>query len=185
MNKSAFRNATTGIITIMAVTNVTVAQAQEGVSLPGGASSLRETHEDWAVGCTVQAGTAPTKICSLSQEQVDGRTQQRVLAIEVRPSSAGAARVILILPFGLNLQKGITLQIDDAEVSAMKPFRTCLPADCLVDAEMDDATVMALRRGNALKVNTVADGGKEISFAISLKGFQGAFERAVELGNSD
>jgi invasion protein IalB len=39
----------------------------------------------------------------------------------------------------------------------------------------------ALRKGAQLKVKTVADGGKDAPFAISLKGFPNAFDRAAAL----
>lgn len=60
--------------------------AQEA-GLPGGATSLREGHGDWMVACnmTTQNNVAG-KACSLSQEQADGQSRQRVMAVEFRPN---------------------------------------------------------------------------------------------------
>jgi invasion protein IalB len=156
------------------------AQAQEP-SLPGGANSLRETHGDWLVGCTIQQQNGRnTKQCALSQEQADQSSRQRVLAIELKPEGAGA-QGLMILPFGLALEQGASLQIDEGPASPTHKFRTCLPAGCLVPISFDARALAALRKGNQLKVKTVADGGKETPFTISLKGFPGAFDRTAAL----
>ena len=152
-------------------------------TLPGGATSLREAHGDWTVGCSLQ-GQPATKVCSLGQEQTDGRTNQRVLAIELRAISKDAARATVVLPFGLDLQKGMTLQVDDAKAAGPWPIRTCLPIGCLADSEIDAATLAALGKGTSLKLNLTADGGKEMTFSVSLKGFAGAYARTLELAKT-
>jgi invasion protein IalB len=156
------------------------ALAQEP-SLPGGATSLRENHGDWVVTCSIQQQNGKSaKLCGLGQEQADQNSRQRVLAIELRPEGANATG-ILILPFGLALDQGASFQIDDGPASPVQKFRTCLPAGCLVPVNFDARTLAALRKGNQLKVKTVADGGKEAPFTISLKGFPGAFDRTTAL----
>jgi invasion protein IalB len=156
------------------------ALAQEP-ALPGGATSLRENHGDWVVGCSIQQQSGKNvKVCGLSQEQTDQNSRQRVLAIEVRPEGAGV-QGILVLPFGLALDQGASFQIDDGPASPVQKFRTCLPAGCLVPVNFDARTLAALRKGNQLKVKTVADGGKEAPFTISLKGFPGALDRTAAL----
>jgi invasion protein IalB len=156
------------------------AHAQD-VTLPGGASSLRENHGDWVVNCSVQAlGGRNVKSCALSQEQADSNTRQRVLGIELRAGD-NKAEGILVMPFGLALDKGIVFQIDDSAFSPVQKFRTCLPAGCLVPVSFDGRTLAALRKGTQLKIKAVADGGKETPFTISLKGFPGAYDRTVVL----
>jgi invasion protein IalB len=149
--------------------------------LPGGASSLRESHGDWMVSCAVQEQAGRNvKSCALSQEQTNGNSRQRVLAIELKPENTGVAG-ILILPFGLALDHGATFQVDDSPAGPPQKFRTCIPAGCLVPVSFDARTLAALRKGNQLKVKTVADGGKETPFTISLKGFPSAFDRTAAL----
>src|SRR5688572_23504746 len=127
------------------------ALAQEP-SLPGGATSLRESHGDWAVSCNIQQQNGKNvKLCGLSQEQHDQNSRQRVLAIELRPEGA-AAQGVLVLPFGLDLDKGASFQIDDGPPSPVNKFRTCLPQGCLVPVNFDARTLAAVRKGNQLKV---------------------------------
>jgi invasion protein IalB len=153
----------------------------DDTGLPGGATSLREAHGDWAVSCSVQtANSKTTKACALSQELTDRKSGQRVLAIEVRPAGT-AADGTLVLPFGLALAKGATLQIDDGQASSALAFRTCLPAGCVVPVNFDTKMLAALRSGAALKVKATRDGGGDVQFSLSLKGFGGAFDRTATL----
>lgn len=156
-----------------------VAQADEAVpSLPGGASSLQETYQDWQVGCALSDGV---KLCSMSQQQHNVQTQQRVLAagLVVEGSGLGGA---LVLPFGLELDSGVSLQVDDAAPLGTKPFSTCLPGGCVVPLSFDAALVETLAASAALKIAAKADGSREdVALEVSLKGFSQAWKRLAEL----
>ena len=76
----------------------------------GGASSLQETYDDWQVACGQQGGV---KRCAMGQQQISKENRQRVLDIELWPSG-DKLEGALMLPFGLALDQGVTLQIDDA-----------------------------------------------------------------------
>jgi len=156
------------------------ANAQD-TGLPGGASSLRESHGDWVVTCAIQNQAGRNvKLCAFSQEQTDNNSRQRVLAIELKPETTGVSGM-LILPFGLALDQGASFQIDDGPTGTPQKFRTCIPAGCLVPVSFDARTLAALRKGSQLKVKTIADGGKDTPFTISLKGFPNAFDRTAAL----
>lgn len=148
-------------------------------SLPGGASSLNETYQDWRVGCA-QQGAA--KRCSLSQVQAQ-QDGQRVLAIELDAPSGNAVSGTLVLPFGLALEPGVSFQIDDKPAMPPARFRTCMPGGCLVSVTFDSPTLVALRAGTALKVKAVADGGAAFPLSISLQGFATALDRVAVLSH--
>jgi invasion protein IalB len=151
---------------------------QAGQGLPGGASSLQETYGDWRVACAQQNGK---KTCALSQRQTDKDSRQLVLAVELSAPAADKAEGTLILPFGLAIERPITLQIDQAAAGPALHFRTCLPVGCLVGLNFDAATVALLRKGTTLTIKATADGGQETSFKISLKGFADALDRTAAL----
>ncbi|MBB3594214.1 invasion protein IalB [Rhizobium sp. BK529] len=157
------------------------AVAQE-VSLPGNASSLSETHASWTVQCVIASATdgSKAKQCALSQQQIEQKTGQRALAIELTADN-GIAKGNLVLPFGLDLQKGVSLQIDDGATGATLQFRTCLPAGCLVDVMFDAKMITSLKSGTTLKVRATPLGAREITFSIALSGFASSYERVVEL----
>ena len=147
--------------------------AQASSALPGGASSLNETYKDWRVSCQ-QEGT--NKRCALSQIQAQ-QNGQRVLAIELNPPNGNTISGTLILPFGLALESGIALQIDEKPLMQPIRFRSCLPVGCLVPVAFDAPTLAVLRTATALKVKAVADGGTAAPFSISLQGFAAGLDR--------
>jgi invasion protein IalB len=146
--------------------------------LPGGASSLNETYKDWQVSCAQQGAV---KRCSMSQQQANQQSRQRVLAIEINAVTAAKVEGLLVLPFGLVLDAGAKLQIDDGGIGQPIRFSTCLPAGCLIPLSFDAATVVNLRKGTALKVVATADGGAATPFSISLQGFGTALDRIAAL----
>ena len=148
--------------------------------LPGGASSLTETHGDWTVACRLgQQDEQTIRLCALSQQQ-SNQQGQRVLAVELRPADDGAGGV-MILPFGLVLAQGVTLRIDESEAGEPLPFSTCLPAGCIVPISFDAARIEALSQGTTLAVTATATNGGETNLAISLAGFTSALNRTREL----
>lgn len=154
-----------------------VAGGRTRSSLPGGASSLNETYQDWLVACRA---ANDAKQCAMSQQQSQ-QNGQRVLAIELSAPSSNTVSGILVMPFGLALESGVTFRID--EQPAMQPmrFRTCVPAGCLVSVAFDAPTIIALRAGATLKIEAVADGGAPVPFSVSLQGFSTALDRVAAL----
>ncbi len=151
--------------------------------LPGGATTLNETHGEWRVTCAAPEGAVR---CAISQAQVRGENRQRVLAIEIFAAEGGnTASGTLVLPFGLKLDQGAVFAIDEGQALPPLRFSTCLPAGCLVPLSFNKDAVTAMRTGKALKVKAAAnDSGQEVNFSISLAGFASALARAAELGRS-
>lgn len=151
--------------------------------LPGGATSLNETHGDWRVTCATQENVVR---CAVSQVQVNNQNRQRVLSVELTAAEGGSsAEGTLVLPFGLALDQGVVLSIDEGEFQPPLRFSTCLPAGCLVPLTFNADAVTAMRAGTALNVKAAANGsGQEVNFSISLAGFTSALARAAELSGS-
>jgi invasion protein IalB len=155
--------------------------AKGAALLPGGAQTLREGYGDWVVSCDIRTqNNASQKVCGLSQVQTNTQSHQRILFIQLQPKGS-VVDGTLVLPFGPDLSKGVTLQVDDGSVFASLPFWTCLPAGCLVKLSFDTKSVAALRAGHSLKVNVFPVGLPETSFSVSLKGFPNALDRTIVL----
>ena len=166
---------------VLALALLTSGAAAQG--LPGGATSLNETHGDWTVACTTHEDIAR---CALTQTQVNGQDGQRVLAVQLTAGQDGeAVNGVLVLPFGLRLDSGVRIALDEAAPREPLRFSTCLPAGCLVPLAFDAATVTAFRAGTALSVTVIAnDSGQEAVFSISLSGFTSALNRIAELNGT-
>ena len=163
------------LIAGIAIGGAAVASAKD---TGNGPSSLTETYEDWRVVCTQQN---ETRQCAFSQQQrqQNGRT---VLAIELVPAKNGTLSGTLLLPFGLALDKGVALALDDAPPAAALPFKTCLPSGCIAPLTLSAATAKSYRTGTAIKLTMAAsDTGKPVTLSISLKGFGPALDRTIAL----
>lgn len=147
------------------------ASAQES-TLPGGASSLQEAYQDWSLTCQ---GT-PKIVCSVSQQQSQ-QNGQRVLAVELGKGEGGVVSGNLVLPFGLQLDSGAALQIDEGQVGEPMRFSTCLPAGCLVPLSFDANAITNLRTGTALKIKVKSADQKDLTLSVSLKGLAAALDR--------
>lgn len=174
---TSIRFILSGLALILLIGSPSLAQEP---TLPGGATALNESHGDWTVTCAIrqQPDETRVRVCALSQQQITLQTRQRALAIELRPEGDGV-KGTLILPFGLALAEGVIYRFDDGQPGTPQTFRTCLPAGCPIDIAFD--TVSGLRAGNTLNVIATADGGQEMTFAVSLAGFSSAFDRVVAL----
>jgi len=145
--------------------------------LPSGANSMQETFVDWQVACTVQGGT---RVCTLSQQQYEKRSKKRVLAVEFAEFEGDSVKGALILPFGLLLDDGINLRVDDKGAKTKLRYRTCLPAGCLVTLDFDKKMMAAMRKGDVLEIEAVGDEGA-VPFKVSLSGFSKALARVKML----
>lgn len=171
---AGMRRATGALAALALATGAAV--AQPAPSFPGGAQSVSEAFQDWQVACTLPQGT---KRCVISQQQLDSRSRQRVLSVELQPKGEKVEGV-LFLPFGLFLEKGVALKLGEADLAALR-FSTCLPQGCVVPLSFDARALAQLRKADALRVNAATDTGQVQPFTISLKGFGPALDRATAL----
>ena len=150
-------------------------------AFPGDATSIQEVYESWTVLCAQPEGK---RICSLSQQQTDKDSRQRVLALELTATSADKADGTLLLPFGLAVDKDVTLQVDGAALGSAQHFRTCVQSGCVVKMTLDAPTIGMLKKGTALAVKVTTADGQPLTFTLLLKGFSSAFDRTTVLGKS-
>ncbi|MEO9340362.1 invasion associated locus B family protein [Mesorhizobium sp. SB112] len=72
-------------------------------------------------------------LCAFSQPQSNAKGQN-VLSVELQPAG-DATSGVLVLPFGLAVTQGITLQVDEAESRTPCPFFTCAGSQLIVTGE--------------------------------------------------
>lgn len=146
--------------------------------LPGGASTLQETYEDWTVSCQ---SAKDNTVCAVRQDQSSTQTGQRVLTVELRNMNGGKVEGVILMPFGLDLAKGSTLKIDEVDGPHLT-FSTCLPQGCLAPVSFDAKQVASLKAGTNLNVSATAlSPSQAVAFKISLKGYGAALDRIIAL----
>jgi invasion protein IalB len=149
------------------------------VSLPNGASSINETYGDWTINCAIADNQ---KRCGFSQEQGNSQTGQRLFAIDLQPPADGQTNGVLLLPFGLKLDDGVKLKLDEQNLGQGARFSTCLPAGCLVPISFPTVATDAMKKGEKLVITATRNGGGEApTFTVSLSGFTAALNRVAEL----
>lgn len=147
--------------------------------LPGGASSLNETYQDWRLICQQ---TATASRCAISQQEFDGKTHQRIVSIELT-SSANQMSGVVVLPFGLALNKGAELHADGKTLGNILNFSTCVPAGCLVPVSFDHTQLDTLQMAKKVEVKFSTLTGQQITLPISNKGLDKAVNRLAALSH--
>ncbi|WOH68025.1 invasion associated locus B family protein [Bradyrhizobium sp. BWA-3-5] len=145
-------------------------------ALPNGASQLSETYGDWTLNCSTG-----TRACTLSQALVN-KEGQRAFLIELRVAKDGASEGTILMPFGLKLEAGVLLKLDDQDLGEGLRFSTCVAQGCMLPINFPVAGMNAIRNGKALAVGALnMSDGQLVTFTISLNGFAVAVDRAVQL----
>lgn len=153
--------------------------APPAVTFAGGASAITEIHRDWTVNCNVQ-GTA--RACLISQSLSNTANGQRLFTIELRVAAENRVEGGMLLPFGLNLNAGVSLALDDKPFGDKIAFTTCTQQGCFAPFAVEGASFAALQSGNTMKVGALSGAnGEPVIFAVSLSGFTSAMNRAVAL----
>lgn len=163
------------------LTTAAMAQTAEGVQAP---STLSETYEAWTVQCANRAeGEQIQRTCQMSQELLQQGTGQRVLMVAIGNADQGGAKGTMVLPFGLRLSDGVSVNIAEEEV-LRGVYRTCLPAGCVSEIDLSEELLGKLANAEAASVLMTADNGQPVKTDVSLKGFKPAYQRLVVLAGS-
>lgn len=153
--------------------------AAQSATLPNGASAINETYGDWTVDCRIANGQ---RLCVLLQSQGNSQTGQRVFAIELRPPKDGRAEGTILFPFGMKLENGAVLRLDDKDLGQGLRFSTCMAQGCLLPISFPTVATDAMKTGKSLTVAALNLSTNEpVPFNVSLTGFAAAFERIAQI----
>ncbi len=151
----------------------------QAATLPNGASAINETYGDWTVDCRILNGQ---RLCVLSQSQGNSQTGQRVFAIELRTPREGRAEGTILMPFGMKLDNGAVLRLDDKNLGQGLRFSTCLAQGCLLPISFPTVATDAMKTGKTLTVAALNLSTSEpASFNVSLNGFAAALDRIAQI----
>lgn len=158
----------------------TATVSQPAATLPNGASAINEVFGDWTVDCRLNDGQ---KACVLTQSQGNSQNNQRVFAIELRTPRDGKTEGAILMPFGLRLENGAILRLDDKDLGQGLRFSTCVPQGCLLPISFPTVATDAMKAGKTLTAASLnLSTGEPVSFNISLNGFAAALARITQLG---
>jgi invasion protein IalB len=164
------------LVPMLAIALGGTATAQQ---LPNGASSINETYGDWSVNCRMIEGQ---KLCLLGHVQANSQNGQRLFAVDLRTPKDGKTEGTIVMPFGLKLESGAVMKLDDKDLGQGLRFSTCVPQGCLMPVSLPAAATDAMKKGKTLTVASLnLSGGDVVSFNVPLAGFAAAIARVAEL----
>ncbi len=148
-------------------------------ALPAAAQVVQgETSGDWTKGCLQPPKNRPnaSEQCFIYQRLVPPGSEQAAATVAVgRPGADRPLVASLTVPLGVNLPAGVTIWIEGDEKAVRRPpLLFCVQAGCEANMRMDEAMLGAFKQHlNGVLSFTMVD-GRQVSLAISLRGFTNA-----------
>lgn len=157
------------------------AAAKPTATWPPGALSISESYGDWSLGCTRAPDGATS--CLLTQAQGDNKTGRRQFAIELKTPKDGRSEGLILMPFGLAIDAGVSFKLDEAVLGKGAPFVSCSSDGCLVPISLPTLATDAMRTAKALQVIGQKPGTDEPQpISVPLSTFGTVWDRALAFG---
>lgn len=130
-------------------------------------------HGDWSVQC-FPADASGKRHCEAVQIVAQEGSNQPLMRVAVgKAPNNGPAILQFIVPLGAQLQRGFAFSVDGGAPRQLQAT-TCLPIGCIVEMQLDQNWLGAMRRGNQGKVTVVDLRNQQVGIPISLTGFTAA-----------
>ena len=148
---------------------------------PAGARSVSESYGDWTMNCNREESRTD---CVIIQSQGDRRTGKRLFSIELRPAKDGKSEGLILMPFGLQIEPGVSFKLDDRQLGKGAPYSTCVSDGCLVPISLPTLATDAMKTATNLTISaTKPDAQEPTVITVPLAGFAAAFARAGAFGS--
>jgi invasion protein IalB len=129
----------------------------------------------WTKICGKDQGTGK-EVCYTTRDFGQAADQPPTLAIAVYQMANEERRIArFLLPVGLLLKPGFRLVIDKGEPIDGK-FAICFPNGCFAEAELNGATLGALKKAQIASVIVRNQANIEVTFDLPMKDFATAFD---------
>jgi invasion protein IalB len=127
------------------------------------------------VSCTnTQAGLD----CSVGQQlvfQSGGRNFQVAAAVRIPPDTK-KPNLLLQVPLGVSLPKGITIQFGGGDAKALA-FQSCSQNGCWAEYSITEPEIASLSKGSDLKLSVRTADNAPVQFNVPAVGFAGAYAK--------
>ena len=146
---------------------VTTVAAQEIPVVPSG----------WVSGCTGETRQSEGLNCTVKHTIVLAETRQQLLAVDLRiPLDLADPAMMVHLPLGLFLPRGVTLQVGEQEPQRLD-LQTCDQAGCYAGTAVSRAMLTDMLVSENLTVSFQKLNKEEITVKVSLSGFLAAYKK--------
>lgn len=141
-------------------------------------TSTSATYNDWIARCRTSAtkDQKAIRICEMVHVISLKKRKQVIAQIAIgRLPNAKNAKIVFQLPLRVSLRDGITFNLD-GKTTFEASYVACQPSSCLVDADLTDKLVAAIKTAKTSSVSFVDAARRKNTLPISLKGFKGAYQ---------
>lgn len=129
----------------------------------------------WTKICGKDQGSGK-EVCYTTRDFGQAADQPPTLAIAVYQMASEERRIArFLLPVGLLLKPGFRLVIDKGEPIDGR-FAICFPNGCFAEAELNNATLGALKKATTASVIVRNQANIEVTFNLPMKDFGAAFD---------
>lgn len=163
-----------GFAAAAAAATLSVATAQAPQQAP---QRTTASYEDWTVRCETRT-TPPARLCEMVQA-VTAQGQQAPLAqIAIgRASKADPFKIVFQLPVNVFVPSGVRLTLDAKDKPLGAGFRSCVPAGCFADMDLNNDTIKRMRgRAEQGRFEFKDAAQRDVAVPISFKGFDAALD---------
>ncbi len=116
------------------------------------------------------------EVCYTTRDFGQAADQPPTLAVAVYQMSNEEKRIArFLLPVALLLKPGFRMTIDKGEPISGS-FALCFPNGCFAEAELNGASIAALKKAQAISVVVRNQAGVEVTFTVPMKDFAAAFD---------
>lgn len=128
----------------------------------------------WGVQCN---NVNDDLVCSALISVVSNQNNQLILRLAVQRQADSDDHILVVqLPLGLSLPRGIDVIVDDGDVRNYE-INTCIPAGCFVNQSLNATQLDTLKAGNKIAVIVTSNNGNENRIELPLAGFTKAVEK--------
>lgn len=143
-------------------------------------SPVSHSYGKWKVKCDRDDSA---RTCILFQELVRKEDNTRVALLEFKKTNTSDAAVTLTLPFGLNVSKGVSIQINGGAESKSISYSTCYKQGCIVPMTFDKNALKLFAQGGVVIFSSDLITGEKVLFEFSLDGFSEAYNHFLSVSN--
>ncbi len=163
------RHCVSSIISIMSVLCIVVSGAwAQNIKEEVPTEKTKIKSSGWQVQCI---NVDVSLKCSVNMTITSIHNKQRLLQFSIQKLSNDSSSNLLIqLPLGLYLPKGINLQIDDNK-SRNFEVTTCNQAGCFVKKRIKNSQIDEMKKGNKMIISMEAENHQKINIEVTLVGF--------------
>jgi invasion protein IalB len=136
---------------------------------------LQASQAAWTKICGKDQGNGK-EVCYTTRDFGQGPEQPPTLALAVYQMSGDERRIArFLLPVALMLQPGFRLIIDKGEPIQGR-FAICFPNGCFAEADLNGASIAALKKAQMVSVQVRNQVNTEVTFNVPMKDFGAAFD---------